>query len=139
MIPCDLKHMIRAIGDCLYNILYFSHEGHYIQLNVTEQDNAYMIEMINPLFKIPEEYTGHLFTRYAITSLGNDHAGLYFANTIIQKHGGTLTFDNSATYGYKLILTLPKSSTHILQFNDIDDSDLCRQIDEYLEQSFFDL
>lgn len=139
MIHCDLKHMVRAIGDCLYNILHFSQQDHHIQINITEQTHFCTIEMINPLFKIPDIGIGNLFTRHTILPTADDHAGLYFANTILNKHNGKLEFDNSPRYGYRLILTIPKSSVTTIQFNDIDDSALLSQIDRYLDRSFFDL
>ncbi len=139
LIHCDLKHMVRAIADCLYNILYFSQQDHHIQINITEQTHTCTIEMVNPLFKIPDAGIQNLFTRHTILPQAEDHAGLYFANTILCKHNGKLEFDNSPRYGYKLILTIPKSSITTIQFNDIDDSALSSRIDRYLERSFFDL
>lgn len=139
LINCDIKHMIRAIGDCLHNVLYFSQQDHHVQINITEQDTQCIIEMINPLFKIPDIAIRNLFIRHSILPCEEDHAGLYFANAIAIKHGGQLEFDNSARYGYKLILTIPKSSIRTIQFNDIDDSALTRLIDRYLERSFFDM
>ena len=139
MINCDINHMIRAIGDCIYNILYFSQKDHHIQIRITSDEKNYIIEMINPLFKMPDYAMHNLFTRHAIMPQGEDHAGLYFANTIIRKHSGQLEVDDSSRYGYKLILSIPKSPTGTIQFNDIDDSALCRQIDACLELSFFDI
>ena len=138
-INCDLKHMIRAIGDCLYNVLFFSQQDHHVQIHITEQLNTCTIEMVNPLFKIPDHGIPNLFTRQTVLPQENDHAGLYFANAILLKHNGKLEFDNSPRYGYKLILTLPKSSITTIQFNDIDDSAITKLIDSYLEYSFFDL
>ncbi len=139
LINCDLKHMIRAIGDCLHNVLYFSQQDHHVQINITEQDNHCIIEMVNPLFKIPDIGIRNLFIRHSILPQGDDHAGLYFANTIAIKHGGRLEFNDSSRYGYKLILTIPKSTIRTIQFNDVDDSTLSRLIDRYLERSFFDM
>ena len=139
MIHGDLKQMIRTIGDCLHNVLYFSQKDHHIQISVIDDTDHCTIEMVNPLFKIPDIGIRNLFTRHAIMPQGDDHAGLYFANTIIGKHGGKLEFDDSPRYGYKLILTIPKSSVRTIQFNDIDDSAFSNQIDRYLERSFFDM
>lgn len=139
LIHCDLKHMIRTICDCLHNILYFSQKDHHVQIHITEQPDSCVVEMINPLFKIPDSGIRNLFTRQTILPQGTDHAGLYFANTIAGKHGGHLEFDNSPKYGYRLILTIPKSSITTIQFNDIDDSLITQQIDRYLERSFFDM
>ncbi len=138
-IVCDLKYFTRAICDCLYSVVYFTQNNHRILIDTHVENHQCHIVFTDPLFKIPDQYLDRLFIDDIILPGSTDHAGLYFANAIIRKHGGTLEIDNSPALGYQLEITLPIQVQQQLVFEDDDDQQITNLILKYAEMELFDL
>ncbi len=138
-ISCDLKYFTRAICNCLYTVAYFTQDNHRILINTHIENHQCHISFVDPLFKIPDRYLDRLFIDDIILPGSADHAGLYFANAIIRKHGGTLEIDNSPPLGYQLKITIPIQVQKQLLFEDVDDQRITDLILQYAEMELFDL
>ncbi len=138
-IMCDLKYFTRAICDCLYSVIYFTQDNHRILIDTYIQNHQCHILFTDPLFKIPDKYLERLFIDDIILPGSTDHAGLYFANAIIRKHGGSLEIDNTPALGYQLKITIPIQAQKQLVFEDIDDQRITDLILQYAEMELFDL
>ncbi len=138
-IICDLKYFTRAICDCLYSVVYFTQDNHRILIDTYIENRQCHILFTDPLFKIPDRYLDRIFIDDIILPGSTDHAGLYFANAIIRKHGGSLEIDNSPPLGYQLKITIPIQAHKQLVFEDVDDQHITDLILQYAEMELFDL
>ncbi len=138
-ITCDLKYITRAICDCLYSVVFFTQDNHRILIDTYIENSQCHILFTDPLFKIPDRYLDLLFIEDIILPGSTDQAGLYFANAIIRKHGGSLEIDNSPALGYHLKVTLPIPTQQQLVFEDFDDQRITDLILKYAEMELFDL
>ncbi len=138
-IECDLKHFTSAICECLYCILYFTQDNHHIRIKADIENGQCHIIFADPLFKIPDVYLDRIFLDDVMLPDSSDHAGLYFANAIIRKHGGTMEIDNSLPIGYQIQVTMPIHQSQRLTFEDYDDSCITTEILHYAEMELFDL
>ena len=137
--PCDLKYFTIAISDCLACLLCFTQDNHTLRVEMKNQYPEHEIIFYDPVFQIPERYIDSLFTG-EIKLPDKDHLlGLYFAYTVIRKHNGTLTLDQSDKIGYRLRLTIPASPPNHLVFEDVDDSLITQTILHYINLAATDI
>lgn len=139
LIECDKNHIISALCECLYCILYFTQDNHYIKIMTTIENGQCHVIFTDPLYKIPDTYLDRIFLDDVIIPGSHDHAGLYFANAIIRKHGGILEIDNSLPLGYQIKVTLPMGMKQRILFEDYDDSRILSQLIHQIDMELFDL
>lgn len=139
LVNCDLKYLTMAVADCLACMLCFTQDNHRLTVEMTEHDSQYEILLTDPVFQIPEKYADELLTGDVKLPGYEYNIGLYFANTVILKHGGLLELEQFSKIGYQLRLTIPAAPRHHLVFEDIDDSRITDLILQYADISLFDL
>lgn len=137
--PCDMRYFTMAISDCLAFLLSFTQDNHTLTVEMKSQYPEHEIIFRDPVFQIPERYIEGLFTG-DITLPNKEHLmGLYFPYTVIGKHNGTLTLDQSDKIGYSLRLTLPATPPNHLIFEDVDDSLITKTILHYIDLAATDI
>jgi hypothetical protein len=137
--PCDLKYFTIAIADCLACMMYFTQDNHTISIELKNQYPHHEIIFHDPVFQIPEQYTDSLFIGDVKIPGKTNTVKLYFANTIIRKHDGMLSIDQSEKIGYRIRLSIPASPSNHLVFEDIDDTNITQRILHYLNIAATDL
>jgi len=121
-IVADQLRVGQVFGNILDNAIKFSPPGRQVTVKLQEQDNEYLISIIDQGIGVSPEYFDHIFERFyrvrntASRQYSGIGMGLFVAKAIVEAHGGQIGFYSNQGIGSTFYFTLPRvPRTSILQ------------------------
>jgi two-component system phosphate regulon sensor histidine kinase PhoR len=121
-IVADQLRVGQVIGNILDNAIKFSPPSRQVTVKLQEQDNEYLISIIDQGIGINPEYLDRIFERFyrvrntASRQYAGIGMGLFVAKAIVEAHGGSIGFSSNPGTGSKFYFTLPRvPHTSVLQ------------------------
>jgi len=113
-IVADQLRVGQVFGNILDNAIKFSPPSRQVTVRLQEQDNEYMISVIDQGIGVSPEYFDHIFERfYRVRSTTSRQysgigMGLFVARAIVEAHGGRIGFSSNQGIGSTFYFTLPR-------------------------------
>ena len=124
--PCDIKvnvdsglvldadrfHLSNIVSNLIDNAIKYSGESVHIDITAKATDEGVEIRVRDNGIGIAPEKQKHIFDKFYRVPTGNIHdvkgygLGLYYAKTMVEKHGGTIEVSSTPGKGSEFILTL---------------------------------
>ena len=115
-IIADENRICQVIGNLLDNAVKYSPQGGQVTVRLQEQENMYLISVIDQGIGVNPEHYEHIFERFYRVSNAPTRQysgvglGLYVAKAIVTKHGGNIWLsENKGIGGTIFYVTLPRT------------------------------
>jgi signal transduction histidine kinase len=113
-VTADESRLEKVFSSLLHNAIKYSPQSDRILIDVSEEDNDYLITITDYGIGIPAEDKDKIFDLY-YRGLSVDNKkfsglglGLYLSKQIVDKHNGRLTFESEVNKGSTFSVYLPK-------------------------------
>jgi two-component system phosphate regulon sensor histidine kinase PhoR len=112
-IVADQLRVGQVFGNILDNAIKFSPPGRQVMVKLQEQDDEYLISVIDHGIGVNPEYFDHIFERfYRVRNMASRQysgigMGLFVAKAIVEAHGGRIGFSSNQGTGSTFYFTLP--------------------------------
>jgi len=110
----DRSRLAQVVDNLLSNAVKFTPEGGDVFLTVAASGDAARLEVTDTGVGIPEDDANRLFERFFRASTAQDiqgtGLGLSIAKTIVEAHGGTISFQSSEGVGTTFTVDLPRAT-----------------------------
>ena len=113
LVYADGSRLTQVVANLLSNAAKFSPQGGEIKITVDCGNNIAKATVIHDGPGIPEEMREHIFDKFTqvdasdTRSKGGTGLGLNISKSIIQQHGGEISFDSKSGAGSQFYFTLP--------------------------------
>ncbi len=113
-IVADQLRVGQVFGNILDNAIKFSPPNRQVTVRLQEQDNEYLISVIDQGIGVSPEYFDHIFERfYRVRNTTSRQysgigMGLFVARAIVEAHGGRIGFSSNQEVGSTFYFTLPR-------------------------------
>ena len=113
-IVADQLRVGQVFGNILDNAIKFSPPGRQVIVKLQEQDDEYLISVIDQGIGVSPEYFDHIFERfYRVRNMASRQysgigLGLFVAKAIVEAHGGRIGFSSNQGIGSTFYFTLPR-------------------------------
>lgn len=113
-IVADQLRVGQVFGNILDNAIKFSPPGRQVVVKLQEQDDEYLISVIDQGIGVSPEYFDHIFERfYRVRNMASRQysgigMGLFVAKAIVEAHGGRIGFSSNQGIGSTFYFTLPR-------------------------------
>jgi two-component system, OmpR family, phosphate regulon sensor histidine kinase PhoR len=113
-IVADQLRVGQILGNILDNAIKFSLPGKQVTVKLQEQDDEYLISVIDQGIGVHPESFDHIFERfYRIRNIASRQysgigMGLFVAKAIVEAHGGHINFSSNHDGGSTFYFTLPR-------------------------------
>lgn len=113
-IVADQLRVGQVFGNILDNAIKFSPPGRQVVVKLQEQDDEYLISVIDQGIGVSPEYFDHIFERfYRVRNMASRQysgigMGLFVAKAIVEEHGGRIGFSSNQGIGSTFYFTLPR-------------------------------
>jgi len=113
-IVADQLRIGQVFGNILDNAIKFSPPGRQVTVKLQEQDDEYLISVIDQGIGVSPEYFDHIFERfYRVRNMASRQysgigMGLFVAKAIVEAHGGRIGFSRNQGIGSTFYFTLPR-------------------------------
>ncbi|HZS78861.1 MAG TPA: ATP-binding protein [Ktedonobacteraceae bacterium] len=113
-IVADKLRVCQVIGNILDNAIKFSPQGKQVRVRLQEQDNEYLVSVIDQGIGVSPEHFDHIFERFyrvrntASRQYSGIGMGLYVAKAIVEAHGGRIWLSSNQGVGSIFYFTLPR-------------------------------
>jgi len=113
-IVADQLRVGQVFGNILDNAIKFSPPSRQVTVRLQEQDNEYLISVIDQGIGVSPEYFDHIFERfYRVRNTTSRQysgigMGLFVARAIVEAHGGRIGFSSNQEVGSTFYFTLPR-------------------------------
>ena len=124
--PCDIKvtvdsslvldadrfHLSNIVSNLIDNAIKYSGESVHIDITAKATDEGVEIRVLDNGIGLAPDKQKHIFDKFYRIPTGNVHdvkgygLGLYYAKTMVEKHGGTIEVSSTPGKGSEFILTL---------------------------------
>ncbi len=113
-IVADKSRIEQVVGNLLDNAVKYSPQGGHVTVRLQEQQNMYLVSVIDQGIGVSPEQYQHIFERFyrvsnaATRQYSGVGLGLYVAKAIVTKHGGKIWLsENKGIGGTIFYFTLP--------------------------------
>jgi PAS domain S-box-containing protein len=109
----DHDRLMQVVTNLLSNAVKFSPRGGEVRISVTRREDMIRLTVADQGPGIPTEFRPRMFTKFAqadssdARNKGGTGLGLAVAREIVQRHGGTLSFDTEIGRGTAFHVDLP--------------------------------
>ena len=113
-IVADQLRIGQVFGNILDNAIKFSPPSRQVTVRLEEQDNEYLISVIDQGIGVSPDYLDHIFERfYRVRNTTSRQysgigMGLFVARAIVEAHGGRIGFSSNQGVGSTFYFTLPR-------------------------------
>jgi two-component system, OmpR family, phosphate regulon sensor histidine kinase PhoR len=113
-IVADQLRIGQVFGNILDNAIKFSPPGKQVTVKLQEQDDEYLISVIDQGIGVNPEHFDHIFERfYRVRNIASRQysgigLGLFVARAIVEEHGGRIGFSSNQGIGSTFYFTLPR-------------------------------
>jgi two-component system, OmpR family, phosphate regulon sensor histidine kinase PhoR len=114
-IVADKLRISQVIGNILDNAIRFSPQGRQVTIELSEQDNEYLVSITDQGIGVSPEYIDHIFERFyrvrntASRQYSGIGLGLFVARAIVEAHGGHIWVSSNQGLGSTFSFTLPRA------------------------------
>ena len=114
-ISADKFHLRNILQTIVDNSIKYSFEQVEIAIDVKCDDSAVMISIADNGIGISERHIGHIFDKFYRVPTGDKHnvrgygLGLYYARTIVERHGGKITARSRKGEGTTITISIPNN------------------------------
>ena len=112
IILADRFHLSNIIGNLVDNAIKYSGESVRIDITARRANESTEIRIRDNGIGIAPDKQKHIFEKFYRVPTGNVHdvkgygLGLYYAKTMVEKHGGTITVSSTPGKGSEVLLSL---------------------------------
>jgi len=109
----DVRRLGQVVDNLLSNALKFTPPGGSVHVRASRRDSTALLEVSDSGMGIPEEEQEALFGRFYRTERAQHDAipgvglGLSITKSIVEAHGGRITFTSAAGAGTTFVVELP--------------------------------
>jgi two-component system, OmpR family, phosphate regulon sensor histidine kinase PhoR len=113
-IVADQLRVGQVFGNILDNAIKFSPPSRQVTVKLQEQDDEYLISVIDQGIGVSPEYFDHIFERFYRVRNATSRQysgigmGLFVAKAIVEAHGGRIGFSSNQGIGSTFYFTLPR-------------------------------
>jgi two-component system phosphate regulon sensor histidine kinase PhoR len=113
-IVADQLRVGQVFGNILDNAIKFSPPSRQVTVKLQEQDDEYLISVIDQGIGVSPEYFDHIFERFYRVRNATSRQysgigmGLFVARAIVEAHGGRIGFSSNPGIGSTFYFTLPR-------------------------------
>jgi signal transduction histidine kinase len=113
VVSADAPRLGQAIDNLISNAIKFTRPGGTIAVVLARADDGIMLSVSDSGIGIPEDEQAGLFSRFFRSKSATKDAipgtglGLAIAKSIVDAHGGEITFTSAAEIGTTFVVTLP--------------------------------
>jgi len=114
-VVADQARISQVVGNILDNAVKFSPQGRQVTVKLEEQNNEYLISVIDEGIGVSPEYFDHIFERFyrvrntASRQYSGIGLGLFVARAIVEAHGGRIWLSSNQGAGSTFYFTLPRA------------------------------
>ena len=115
VINADKFHFRNILQTIVDNSIKYSFDEVAISVVVEQSNNATTISVSDNGIGIAERHIGHIFDKFYRVPTGDKHdvrgygLGLYYARTIVERHGGRIVAQSRKGEGTTITITLPNN------------------------------
>lgn len=115
LVAADAFRIEQVITNLLSNATKYGKRNDSVEVTVEKQDSLVRVNVTDHGFGIPDNFKPYIFKQYALANstdksiVRSSGIGLNLAQTIIEKHGGTIGFNTETGVGTTFYFTLPVS------------------------------
>ena len=112
VLDADRFHLSNIVSNLIDNAIKYSGESVHIDITANATDEGVEIRVLDNGIGIAPDKQKHIFDKFYRVPTGNIHdvkgygLGLYYAKTMVEKHGGTIEVSSTPGKGSEFILTL---------------------------------
>ena len=112
VLDADRFHLSNIVSNLIDNAIKYSGESVHIDITAKATDEGVEIRVLDNGIGIAPDKQKHIFDKFYRVPTGNIHdvkgygLGLYYAKTMVEKHGGTIEVSSTPGKGSEFILTL---------------------------------
>ena len=112
VLDADRFHLSNIVSNLIDNAIKYSGDSVHIDITAKATDEGVEIRVLDNGIGIAPEKQKHIFDKFYRVPTGNIHdvkgygLGLYYAKTMVEKHGGTIEVSSTPGKGSEFILTL---------------------------------
>lgn len=109
----DSNRLMQVLANLLSNAAKFSFAHSIVQIKVQQQHDQIRIAIVDQGLGIDEEFKAFIFRPFSqsdtsdVRNFGGTGLGLSISKSIVEKHGGTLSFESSLGQGSSFYIDLP--------------------------------
>lgn len=113
MADIDADRMVQVLTNLLSNAAKFSSAGQSVKIFLSQQDDYITITVQDRGAGIPESFKDKVFDRFTQSDSINTKSkpgsglGLTIVKSLVERHGGTISFDSSEGVGTSFYIRLP--------------------------------
>jgi PAS domain S-box-containing protein len=114
LVNADCNRIGQALDNLISNAIKFTPAGGKVELLIENRDTTCALHVTDTGYGIPAAEQERLFERFfrsttaSINSVPGTGLGLTIAKTIIERHGGSISFDSTEGRGTTFTISLPK-------------------------------
>jgi PAS domain S-box-containing protein len=114
VVSADANRIGQTLDNLISNAIKFTPEGGKVRVLIENRDTTYTLQVTDTGYGIPASEQQRLFERFfRSTTASAKHVpgtglGLTIAKTIVESHGGSISFDSTEGKGTTFTLSLPK-------------------------------
>ena len=106
------NQIVQVLLNLIINAIEAMPDGGHLQVAARTDGERLALSLTNDGPPVPPEYVGYIFDAFFSTKPGGTGLGLAISDSIVRKHGGTISVKNlSDGRGVKFSMTLPTSHT----------------------------
>jgi two-component system phosphate regulon sensor histidine kinase PhoR len=112
----DPLHLETAFHNIIDNAIKYSNGSVNIRIEMAETHGDCLVKIRDNGMGIPPQFIKNIFEKFFRVPQGDAQSikgfglGLYYVNSIVRKHGGTISVQSKPQSGTEFTITLPKSS-----------------------------
>lgn len=117
-LPMDGDRMMQVLSNLMSNSAKFSRPESNIEIEARLQNDNVRIIVRDQGAGIPEEFQARIFEKFTQAKqdskreISGTGLGLYISKSIVEKHGGRLSFKSASGEGTEFYIDLPYQPTH---------------------------
>ena len=113
-IKADPSRLIQVLNNLVSNAIKFSPHGDKVEFSITQHDDQVRISIADHGPGIPKKFQSKIFDRFTMSDtsdsrgVGGTGLGLSIAKTIVEDHGGIISFETQEGQGTTFSIEFPK-------------------------------
>jgi signal transduction histidine kinase len=109
----DPSRLTQVLSNLISNAIKYSPDGGAVEVTGEERDGVVHIQVRDEGFGIPDEVRDRIFTKFfrgsaAEHGIAGSGLGLALARTVVEAHGGSISFESAGGDGTTFSVLLPK-------------------------------
>lgn len=111
-VEADENLLRQAAANLVENAIRYSPRGHSVLIRVFADDRLAVLEVVDQGPGIPPEQMRRIFERFHHGPRGRSGLGLAIAQSVVERHGGTIQVESEPGAGSRFRILLPAAHAH---------------------------